>query len=77
MKRSEGGRGIHALGKFANESFHRRVPKTIEAEEIHFFRGLFRGPFLEGYTIGGDEHTRAIVAETAMHENLLPRSAAE
>ena len=76
-KGSEGGGRLQALGKIANEGFHRGVPEAVEAEEVHFLGGLFGGPFLEGHAIGSDENTGAIVAKTAVHENLLPRSAAE
>ena len=77
MKGSEGGGRLHALGEIANERFHRGMPKAIEAEEVHFLGGLFGGPLLKGHAINGDKNTGAIVAETAMHENLLPWIAAE
>src|SRR5258708_4985622 len=53
------------------------MPKAIEAEEVHFLGGLFGGPLLKGHAVNGDKNTSAIVAETAMHENLLPWIAAE
>ena len=76
-KGSEGGGRLQALGKIANEGFHRGMPEAVEAEEVHFLGGLFGGPFLEGHAIGSDENTGAIVAKTAVHENFLARSAAE
>src|SRR5258708_38072195 len=53
------------------------MPKAIEAEEVHFLGGLFGGPLLKGHAVNGDKNTGAIVAETAMHENLLAGIAAE
>ena len=56
-------------GKIADEGFHRRMPETVEAEEIHFIHGLLGGPALEGHAVGGDKNAGAIVAEAAMNEN--------
>src|SRR5260370_23992837 len=53
------------------------MPEAVEAEEIHFFHGLLRGPLLEGHAIGGHEHASAIVTETAVDENLLSPFAAK
>ncbi len=75
-KGSEGGGRLQALGKIANEGFHRGMPEAVEAEEVHFLGGLFGGPFLKGHAISSDKNTGAIVAKTAVHENLLPRSIA-
>ncbi len=77
MKRSEGGGRLQALGEIADEGFHRRVPEAVEAKKVHFFHGLFGGPLLKGHAISSDKNTGAIVAETTVHENLLPGSAAE
>ncbi len=77
VKRSEGGGRLQALGEIADEGFHRRVPEAVEAKKVHFFHGLFGGPLLKGHAISSDKNTGAIVAETTVHENLLPGSAAE
>jgi hypothetical protein len=53
------------------------VPQAVEAEEIHFFYGLFRRPFLRGYAISGDENTSAIFPEAAVHEDFLSRIVVE
>lgn len=53
------------------------MPESVEAEEIHFFHSLFRGPLVESHAISGDENAGAIIAEAAMDENLLPRFAAK
>lgn len=60
-----------------DENFHRRVPETVETEEIHFLDGLFGGPFFHGHAIRGDEHAGAIVTETAMHKDFFSRIVAE
>src|SRR5258708_31070262 len=53
------------------------MPKAIEAEEVHFLGGLFGGPLLKGHAISSDKNASAIVAKTAVHENLLAGIAAE
>ena len=53
------------------------MPESVEAEEIHFFHSLFRGPLFESHAVGSDENACAIIAEAAMDENLLPRFAAK
>src|SRR5580693_5628755 len=63
--------------KIMDENFHRRVPETVETEEIHFFRSLFGTPFFHGHAIGGDEHAGAVVTETAVHKDFFPRIVAE
>ena len=63
--------------KIVNEEFHRRVPESVEAEEVHFFQGLFRGPFFDGHAVSGDKHAGTIIAEAAVHEYFLLRIIAE
>ena len=53
------------------------MPESVEAEEVHFFHGLFRGPLLESHAIGSDENSGAIVTKAAVDENFLPRFAAK
>ena len=53
------------------------MPETVEAEEIHFFHGLFSRPLLDGHAISGDENAGAIFTEMAVHENLVPRLSAQ
>jgi len=53
------------------------MPESVEAEEVHFFHGLFRGPLLDTYAIEGGENAGAIVAEVAVHEDFLPRIVSE
>ena len=48
------------------------MPESVEAEEVHFFHGLFRGPLLESHAISSNENTGAIVTEATVDENLLP-----
>src|SRR5713226_4971558 len=47
------------------------MPETMEAEEVHLVKGLIGRQFLNGHAISGDKNAGAIVAETAVHENLL------
>src|SRR6266566_6858793 len=72
-KRSKSGSSSQPPREIADKRFHRRVPEAAEPEEIHFFQGLFSRPFLEGHAISGNENAGAIVTETAVHENLVPR----
>lgn len=60
-----------------DEGFHGRMPESVEAKEIHFFQGFFRGPFIKGHTVRSDKHTRAIIAKAAMHKYFLLRIIAE
>src|SRR3981189_1163684 len=76
-ERRESRRGIQARGKIANKRFHRGMPEAIETEEIHFFHCLFSSPLLKGHAIDGGENAGAIVTEAAVHENFLPRFAAQ
>ena len=64
-------------GELINEGFHGWMPKTVEAKKIHLVQGLLGGPFLEGHAIGGNEDAGAIIAEAAVHENLLFRIVVE
>src|SRR6266850_1012011 len=70
-ERGEGWGGIQARREPANEGFHGGMPKAVEAKKIHLFHGLLGGPFFEGHAIGGNEHAGAIIAEAAVHKNLL------
>ena len=70
-KIGEGRIGIQPLGKIMDKGFHRRMPEAVETEKIHFFHGLFGGPFFNGHAVGGDKYPGAIVAKTAVHENFL------
>ena len=69
--------GIEACGEIVDESLHRGVPEAVEAEEIHFFGGLFGRPLLDGHAIDGGEYSGAIVAEAAMQEDFLSGIVAE
>jgi len=53
------------------------VPEAVEAEEIHFFHGLFGRPFLNGHPIDGGENAGAIIAEATVHEDFVARIIAE
>ena len=53
------------------------MPESVEAEEVHFFHGVFRGPFLESHAVGSHENSGAIITKAAVHENLLPWLAAK
>src|SRR5215467_16189256 len=55
--------------KIADERFHRRVPESVEAEEVHFVDGLLRRPAVVRHAIGGDEHAGAVVPEAAVHKD--------
>src|SRR5438132_12120118 len=76
-QRREGWRRVQSRREIANEGFHRGMPESVEAEEIHFFHGLFRGPLFESHAIGSDENASAIVTKAAVNENFLPRFAAK
>ncbi len=65
------------LGEIADKGLHRRMPKSIEPEEIHFFQGFFRRPFLESHAVSGDKHAGAVIAEAAVHKYFLLRIVAE
>ena len=73
----QSGRRIQPRREIANKGFHRGMPETVEAEEIHFFHGLFSRPLLDGHAISGDENAGAIFTEMAVHENLVPRLSAQ
>ena len=47
------------------------MPKALEAKKIHLVQGLLGGPFFNSHAIGGDEDSGAIIAEAAVHKNLL------
>jgi len=53
------------------------MPESIEAEEVHFFHGLVRGPLLESHAVGSHENSGAIITKAAVHENPLPWLAAK
>src|SRR5712692_10053943 len=76
-QRGESWRGFQPCGEVPNERFHRGMPEAAETKKIHFIHGLLRGPFFHGHAVGGDEHTGAVVAEAAVHENLLRRIVAK
>lgn len=64
-------------GKIVDEGLHGRMPKSVEAKEIHFFYSLFRGPFFKSHAVSGDKHAGAVIAEAAMHKYFLLRIIAE
>src|SRR5260370_42189013 len=70
-------RGIQARREIVDKSFHRRVPETVKAEEIHFFQGLIGRQLLHSHAVDGGEHAGAIVTEAAVDEDFLPRAVAE
>ena len=74
---SQRGRGFQPHREVANEYFHRRMPKTIEAKKIHLLQSLLGRPFVNGHAIDGDEDASAIIAEVAVHEDFLFRLVAK
>jgi hypothetical protein len=73
----QGGGGVQAGRETADKSDHGGMPEAVEAEEVHFFQGLLRGPLFDGHAIGGHEDAGAVVAIAAMHEDFLARVVAE
>src|SRR2546427_10626013 len=69
----EGRSSLQPRRKIPNEGFHRRMPKSVKAEEIHLIHGLLCRPAFVCHAIGRDKNTGAIVAESAMHKNLFFR----
>jgi hypothetical protein len=45
--------------------------RSGKSERLHLVPGFFGRPAWPGHAIGSHCHSRAIVAQTAMHENLL------
>ena len=45
--------------------------KTVKAEFFHFFSGFLGCPAFVSHAVSGDHHSRAIVAITAMNEDLF------
>lgn len=74
---SEGGSGVQARGEIVDKCFHGGVPQAVEAKEIHFLDGLIGSPVVQGNAVSGDENAGAIVTETAVEEDFLPRIVAE
>src|SRR5207302_9932382 len=66
----EGRSSLQPRRKIPNEGFHRRMPKSVKAEEVHLIHGLLCRPAFVCHAIGRDKNTGAIVAESAMHKNL-------
>lgn len=70
-------RRVHAIGKVTHEILHFPLPMPVKAKIVHFVQRLRGRPVLERHTVRCDEHSRAVFAILAMHENLLLRMIAE
>jgi len=55
--------------KIADVRIHGRMPKALEAKEIHFLNGPLRRPVLKGNAVSGNEDARTVVAKPAMDIN--------
>lgn len=64
---------MQAAGQSAYKVDHGRVPVAMEAERAHFGYGLIGRPVIEGDAVGGDEDTRAVLAEFTMNVDFLRR----
>ena len=60
--------------EIANIGFHRRMPETLEMEEVHLFERSIRGPMFERHAVCGDEHASAIIAKPTVNVDLFSRS---
>ena len=69
------GAGLKALGKFLFIGRQAGANQTSvgegKAKLLHFLFGFLRRPALLGHTVGCNHHSRAVVPQTAVDENLL------
>src|SRR5258707_5609256 len=63
--------GLQLRLKTVDEGLHRRMPKAIETEEIHFVHRLLGCPTIKGHAISGNKYAGAVLAQTAMHKHLF------
>src|SRR5260221_5264092 len=70
-ERLQNRRGLEPFRKPTNESLHGRVPKSVEAEEIHLIHRLAGGPTLIRHAVRRHKNSRSVVAKSAVHKNFL------
>lgn len=63
-----------AFRKVQDIAFHVRVPEFKIVKGMHFLKGLFGRPTVEGDPVGGNEHAATVAAQPAMDKDFPSRA---